>query len=169
MVTSHHPRLNDKRLSSRSEECSSFEPCEVLTEEEWMRGGLTPWVDSVDKGDVSLVHVDGTQDKEVILEASRLEEPLHFKTTSTGIGANQDVKDYPKVPPDWYRYKDEQTHITEGDWNYVDVPIRVGHWMLEWSSCDPQQCWVEIWKLWVEDGIRIQLGAPTMLHRNIRR
>ena len=32
---------------------------------------------------VSLVHVDGAQDEEAILELSKLEEPLHFKTTST--------------------------------------------------------------------------------------
>jgi hypothetical protein len=125
-VTSYHPCLNDKRLSSRSEEYSLLEPCEVLTEEEWIRGGLIPWVDSVDEGDVSLVHVDGTQDEEVILEASRLEEPLHFKTTSTGIMAGQDIKDYPKVPPDWYRNKAEQTHVSEADWRYVDVKMKNG-------------------------------------------
>jgi hypothetical protein len=40
MVTSYHPCLNDKRLSSRSEKYSLLKPCEVLTEEEWIRGGL---------------------------------------------------------------------------------------------------------------------------------
>jgi hypothetical protein len=72
----------------------------VFTKEEWIIGGLTPWVDSVDEGDVSLVHVDGTQDEKAIIEASRLKERLHFTTTSTEIVADQDIKDYPKVPPD---------------------------------------------------------------------
>ena len=39
--------------------------------------------------------------------------------------------------------KIKKTQVTEGDWNYVDVLIKVGHWMLEYSSCDPQQCWFE--------------------------
>ena len=58
------------------------------------------------------------------MEAARLEEPLHFKTTSKEIMVGQDVKDYPKVPPDWYRNKDEQTHVLEADWKYVDVKTR---------------------------------------------
>ena len=33
----------------------------------------------------------------------------------------------------------------------------MGGWTLEWSLCDPQQCWVEIWDLWVLDGVRDQL------------
>ena len=37
-----------------------------------------------------------------------------------------DVKDYPKVPPDWYRNIEEQTHVLEGDWKYVDVKMRNG-------------------------------------------
>ena len=64
--------------------------------------GLTPWVDSMDDGEVNLVYVDGTQDDEAIVEASKLEEPLHFKTTSTGIVVRHDVKDYPDVLADWY-------------------------------------------------------------------
>ena len=98
----------------------------MLTEEEWILGGLTPWVDSMEESDVSLVHVDGTQDEEAIMEAEKLEEPLHFKTTSTGIVVGQDVKDYPKVPADWYRNKDEQVHVTEADWKYVDVTTKNG-------------------------------------------
>ena len=35
----------------------------------------------MEESDVSLVHMDGTQDGEVIIEAEKLEEPLHFKTT----------------------------------------------------------------------------------------
>jgi hypothetical protein len=112
----------------------------------------------MEESDVSLVHVDGTQDEDAIMEMEKLEESLHFKTTSTGIVVGQDVKDYPPVLTDWYRNKEEQVHVTEADWNFVGVPIKVGEWVLEWSSCDPQQCWVELWKLWVEGGIRIQLG-----------
>ena len=122
IVTSQHACMNDEGLSSRSDEYSLLEPYEVLTEEEWILGGLTPWIDSVE--DVSLIYVDGTHDEEAIVEAARLEEPLHFKTTSMGIVVGQDVKDFPKMPPDWYRNKDEQTHVLEADWKYVDVTTR---------------------------------------------
>ena len=124
MVTSHHVCLSNDILRSRSEEYSLLEPCEVLTEEEQILGGLTPWVDSVEESGISLVHVDRTQDEEAIVEASRLEEPLHFMTTSTKIVVGQDVKDYPKIPADWYRNKYEQTHVTETDWKYVDVTTK---------------------------------------------
>ena len=130
----------------------------MLTKEEWILEGLTPWVDSMKEMDVSLIHVDGTQDQEAIMEAEKLDEPLHFKTTWTGSVVGQGVKDYPKIPVDWYINKDVHVHITEADYNYLDVPIRVGHWVLEWSYFDPQQCWVKLWKLWMEGGIRIQLG-----------
>jgi hypothetical protein len=53
-----------------------------------------------------------------------LEKPLLFKTTYTGIVAGQDVKDYSNVPPDWYRNKDEQTHVSEADWKYVNVKTK---------------------------------------------
>ena len=49
---------------------------------------------------MSFVHVDGTQDEDAMLEVAKLQEPLHVKTTSTGIIVGHDVKDYPKVPPD---------------------------------------------------------------------
>ena len=75
------------------------------------------------ENDVSLIHVDETQDEEAIMEVEKLEEPLYFKTTSTGIVVGQGITDYPKVPADWYRNKNEQVHVTEADWNYVDVPI----------------------------------------------
>ena len=78
----------------------------------------------MEENDVSLVHVDGTQDEEAILKAVRLEKPLHFKTTSTEIVVGQDVKDYPKVPADWYRNKDVHAHMTKAYWKYVDVPTR---------------------------------------------
>ena len=32
-----------------------------------------------------------------------------------GVVVGQDVKDYPKVPADWYRKKDEQAYVTEED------------------------------------------------------
>ena len=83
MMTSYHACLRDDILNSRNEEYSLLEPCEVLTKEEWILGGLTPWIDSMEESDISLVHVDRTQDEEVIMEAEKLEEPLHFKTMST--------------------------------------------------------------------------------------
>ena len=85
----------------------------------------------MEESDVSLVHVDGTQDEKAIMKAEKLEEPLHFKITSTEIVIGQDIKYYPKVPTEWYRNKYEQVHVMEADWNYVDVPIRVGQWVLE--------------------------------------
>ena len=126
MTTSHHACLRDDIFDSRSEKYSLLKSCEVLTEEEWILGGLTPWVDNMEESDVSLVRVDGTQDEDAIMEMERLEESLYFKTTSTGIVVGQDVKDYSNVPADWYRNKDEQVHVTEGDWKYVDVTIKNG-------------------------------------------
>ena len=70
--------------------------------------------------------MDGTQHDEAIVEASKLEEPLHFKTTSTNIVVGHDVKDYPDVPADWYRNKDEQIHVVEKDWRYVDLKLKNG-------------------------------------------
>ena len=85
MATSYYPCLSDERLTSNGGNYASLEPCEVLTEEEWILGGLTPWVDSVDEGEINVIHVDGTQDDEAILEASKLEEPLHFKPRLRGL------------------------------------------------------------------------------------
>ena len=98
----------------------------MLTEEEWVKGGLTPWIKDVGEVEVGAVHVDGTQEEEAIIEMDKLEEPLHFKTTSTGIMIGHDVKDYPKVPSDWYRNTEEQTHVRKGDWKYVDVTLKSG-------------------------------------------
>ena len=70
------------------------------------------------------MHVDGTQDEEALIHASTLEEPLHFKTTSTGITVGEDVKDYSKVLPDWYINTTEQTLVSEVDWRYVDVKMK---------------------------------------------
>ena len=50
-----------------------------------------------------------------MLELSKLEPDLHFKTTSTGIIVGYDVKDYPNVPNDWYRDTGEQTQVVEED------------------------------------------------------
>ena len=85
------------------EDYLSLEPCEVLTEEEWIQGGLTLWIGDVELSDVSLVYVDGSQDEKAMLKLSKLETPLHFKTISTGIIAGHDIKDYLNVPNDWYR------------------------------------------------------------------
>ena len=30
------------------------------------------------------------------------------------------------MPADWYRNKDEQAHVTEADWKYVDVTTKNG-------------------------------------------
>ena len=126
MVTSHHELLKDDMDTSRTEEYKLLKPCEVLTEEEWLRGGLIPWIDGIEEGEANVVHVDGTQDEEAIIDASKLEEPLHFKTTSTGIIVDQDIKDYPNVPPDWYKNTTEHIHVSEVDWKYVDVKTKNG-------------------------------------------
>ena len=126
MTIGHYPRLQDEMDSARLEAYALLEPCEVLIEEEWVKGGLTSWVEEVGKVEVEAVHVDGTQEEEAIMEMDKLEEPLYFKTTSTGIMVGHDVKDYFKVPPDWYRNTEEQTHFTEGDLKYVDVTLKNG-------------------------------------------
>ena len=73
MMMSHSYILQDDMSSSHREDYLSLESCEFLTEEKWVQGGLTPWIDDVEIGDVSLVHVDGTQDEEAMLEFSELE------------------------------------------------------------------------------------------------
>ena len=98
MAICHYPHLEDVMDSARLEAYALLEPCEVLTQEEWVKRGLTPWVEEVGEVEVGTVHVDGTQDEEAIIEMDKLEEPLHFKTTSIGIMVGHDVKDYPKVP-----------------------------------------------------------------------
>ena len=97
MMMTHSCILQD---NVSREDYLSLEPYEVLTEEEWVQGGLTPWLDDIELSDVSLVHEDGTQDEEAMLEFSKLEPPLHFKTTSTGIIAGHNIKDYPDAPND---------------------------------------------------------------------
>ena len=54
MSTSHYERLSERMDSSRLEEYALLEPCEVLTEEEWLQWGLTPWIDGIEESDVSL-------------------------------------------------------------------------------------------------------------------
>ena len=85
---------------------------------------MTPWVDEVGEVEIGMVHMDGIQKEEAVPELEKLEEALHFKTTSTGTLVGHDVKDYPKVLPDWYKNTEEQTHLTEGDWKYVDVKLK---------------------------------------------
>lgn len=75
---------------------------------------------------MNLVHVDGTQDKEAMLELSKLEEPLHFQTHSTEFIVGHDVKDYPNVPNNWYRNIEEQTRVVEECWKGVDVKMKNG-------------------------------------------
>ena len=85
--------------------------------------------------EIGVDHVDGTQEEEAIIEKEKLEEPLHFKTISTGILVGHDVKDYPKVPPDWYKNTEEQTYVTEGDWKYVDITLKSGKvWQMKMAS-----------------------------------
>ncbi|OAE26680.1 hypothetical protein AXG93_4118s1110 [Marchantia polymorpha subsp. ruderalis] len=127
LMISHCEYNKDESDSLPKERWSLLEPCEVLTEEEWIHGGLTPWIDDLEAHQVAIVHVDGTQGDDAMLEASKLEEPLHFKTTSTWIIAGQDVKDYPKVPLDWYQNNEEQTHVIEKDWKYMDVTMCIGN------------------------------------------
>ena len=43
MTTSHYECLSDQMDRSRLEEYALLEPCEVFTEE-WLQGGLTPWM-----------------------------------------------------------------------------------------------------------------------------
>lgn len=64
---------------------------------------------------MGLVHVDESQDEKALWDAALLEEPLHFKTTATWIVEGQVVKDYPQVPPNWYRNTTEQSHVFETD------------------------------------------------------
>lgn len=100
MMISHHEYLKDNKDRSNMKEYALLEPCEVLTEEEWLQGGLILWIDKIEEREVKVVHVDETQDEEAIIDVSKLKELLYFKTTSTGIIVGQDVKDYFKVPPD---------------------------------------------------------------------
>ena len=48
MITSHHKCLRDDIDRSNIEEYALLEPYEVLTVEEWLQGGLTPWVDGIE-------------------------------------------------------------------------------------------------------------------------
>lgn len=48
--------------------------------------------------EVLVVHVDDTQEVKILPDKSFLEIPLYFKTTSTDIMVEEDIKDYPHVP-----------------------------------------------------------------------
>lgn len=72
-------------------------------------------VDDIEEYGVGLVHVDGIQNEGILCEAILLENPLHFKTTSTGSVVGKYVKDYPHVPLDWYINTTKQSHMTEAD------------------------------------------------------
>lgn len=97
LTTSHHPCLTNERLSFRGEDELSVESCEDLDEEGLISGKLTFWVGSEHELEMDEMDVDGTQDDETILEASKLEEPLQFNTISTGVMLGEDVDDYPNV------------------------------------------------------------------------
>lgn len=92
-----------------------MKPCKILIEEEWMQGGLTPWIDDVREEEVFAVHVDDTQEVKIIPNMSVLDNPLHFKTTSTGITVGEDVKDSPHVSTDCYRNTTKQSHVAKAD------------------------------------------------------
>ena len=66
MAIGHYPCLQDEMDSARLEAYALLEPCEVLTEEEWVKGGLTPWVEEAGGIAVGAVHVDGTQEEEAV-------------------------------------------------------------------------------------------------------
>ena len=51
----------------------------MLIDEEWVKGGLTPWVEVVGEVEVGAVHVDGTQEEEAIIEMDKLEEPYTLR------------------------------------------------------------------------------------------
>ena len=82
-MISYHDCLKDDRNKSTAEDYALLEPCEVLTEEQWLQGGLTSWIDVIEEGEVNVVHVDGTQDEEAIIDASKLEELLYFVTKNS--------------------------------------------------------------------------------------
>jgi hypothetical protein len=63
---------------------------------------------------------------EILPDKSFLENPLHFKTTSTGITVGEDVKDYPHIPADWYRNTTEQSHVDKANWNHVKIRTKTG-------------------------------------------
>lgn len=39
-------------------------------------------------------------------------------------------------------------------------------WWVDWSHANRQQCWMELWQLWVADGVKEQLLG---LHCNLRK
>ena len=47
MNTFHHVYLKDDMDRSNTEKYALLEPCEVFTEEEWLQGRLTPWIDEI--------------------------------------------------------------------------------------------------------------------------
>ena len=72
------------------------------------------------------VQVDDTLKIEVLPNKSLLDNPLHFKTTSTWITVGEDVKDYPYIPPDWYRNTTDQLHVSDSYWKHMEVTTKTG-------------------------------------------
>ena len=58
MAICHYPRLEEEMDSARLEAYALLELCEVLTEEEWVKGGFTSWVEEVGEVEVGTVHMD---------------------------------------------------------------------------------------------------------------
>lgn len=58
---------------------------------------------------------------DTILDEEALISPLHFRTTSTGIQAGEDLPIYPPIPKDWYKGPTEQLHANLKDWQELDV------------------------------------------------
>ena len=53
---------------------------------------------------------------------------------------------------------DRQFSLDTNAVGYEEVTFeRMGRWVLEWSDCDPAQCWVELLHMWRSGGIREQL------------
>ena len=105
IMMSHRDILRDDISRLKRENYLSLKPCHGGR----MNTKQIHWIDDDEDCDVSLVHVGGNQDNDAMLELSKLEEPLHFKTTSTRIIVGHDVRDYPNVPPDWYRNIEDHT------------------------------------------------------------
>lgn len=96
MISYHSLRGNIRKKNK--EGAHTVEQCELLEEDDWVRGGLTLLFDDVAKENVFAIKVDGTQELDVLPDNTPLENLLHFKTTSIGIKVGENVKDYCRAP-----------------------------------------------------------------------
>ena len=76
-----------------------LEHCKIFFKEDWMQGGLIPYLDGVEENDEVTGEIDGIQEVERLPDNGLLKNS-YFKTTSTKIMVGGDVKDYPHVPTD---------------------------------------------------------------------